>query len=263
VVLEQGGGGTGARLPWVAPHRRAAGRENGALAFEGSAIRTYFIYLSLSLWVCVCACVRVPLSLFLSLSLLFCLSGFLFVSRFLFDAHTHTHCHTLSLFHSLAHAHTHRIFIPIFLAHSHTFLSLSLSLPLSLSHKYTHTHTHIREHTFSHFFTRPPLGLFFSRASAALSSANVRTCTLLSLFLSPLLPFVFFSLRFYFLTSLLQSSLAFLLAVFPALVEFLSFSTPGSHDFNLNNPALTASAFFDSLARGIFSQMEQWRRRIE
>ena len=27
--------------------------------------------------------------------------------------------------------------------------------------------------------------------------------------------------------------------------------------------ALTASAFFDSLARGIFSQMEQWRRRIE
>ena len=61
--------------------------------------------------------------------------------------------------------------------------------------------------------------------------------------LSVSLPFPFFCVLFFAilipcLSSL--SSLAFLLVVFPALFLFLSFSTPGSHDFNLNSPALTA-----------------------
>ena len=156
-------------------------------------------------------CVHARSSLFVSLkfSLVLSIRVSLCLSLSLLHTHTCTHGHLLSLIHSLTHAHTHRIFNPIF-SHTHTHFSLSFFLFLSTN---THTHTQIREHTFFHFFTRPPPHSWLSRVSAALSSANVRACSLLSLFLSPFLPFVFFSLRLYFLVSLLQSSLAYLLAV--------------------------------------------------
>ena len=60
-------------------------------------------------------------------------------------------------------------------------------------------------------------------------------------------------------------SLAFFLAVFLSLVrrDFLSFSTPGSHDFNLKQSFSHCKYIFHSPARGFFSQMERRRRRIE
>ena len=106
--------------------------------------------------------------------------------------------------------------------------SFSLSFSVSLSHTHTHIHTHIRTPTLSHFFTRPPPHSLLSRVSAALSSSNVRAC-----FFPPFSLSYSFLLQFYVLASLSPLSLAFLPAVFPALVRFLSFSTPGSHDFNL------------------------------
>jgi len=169
VVLEQGGGGTGARLPWVAPHRRAAGRENNTLVFDGSAreimlfignpigrllmissaIRIYFIYLSLSLSGCVC----VRACAFLSL----CFSHFLscFVSQgfslsLAFSlTHTHTHTVTRSLLFTHSHTHIRTKFLSPFSSHTYTHFSLSLFLFLSLSPTHIHTHTHKFENTHS------------------------------------------------------------------------------------------------------------------
>jgi len=205
-----------------------------------SILHSLTLFLSLSLsGVYVRAFVRVPLSFVLSLSPLHSLSGCLSVSLFLFYTRLRTRSHTLSLIHSLTNAHTHRIIIPIFLAHSHTFLSLSLflspslSLPLSLSYTRTLIYTHIRTHTLSHLFTRSSTHSLLSHVRAALSSARVRARALCSLFLSPFLPFFFFSLAILSLSSLPPLSLACFLAIFLSLVRFLSFPNPGSHDFNL------------------------------
>jgi len=137
------------------------------------------------------------LSFFLSFSPLHSLSGFLSVLLCLHYTHTRahavTHTHSLSSTHSQKHARSNPY--AIFLAHSHTFLYLSLSFLLSLSLSYTHAmiHTHIRTHTLSHLWTRSSTHSLLSRMRAALSSACVRARALFSLFLSPFLPFLFFS----------------------------------------------------------------------
>jgi len=216
------------------------------------------------------------LSLSLLLSLVFALafshrlsfSGFL--SVFLFLQYTYTRAHavirSLSSTHSQTHART-KSLCPFFL-HTHThfsiFLSLSLSLSLFLSYN-THTliHTHIRTHTPSHLWTRSSTHSLLSRVRAALSSARVRARALFSLFLSPFLPFLIVS--FPILSLLFSSSpLGGLLPRRLCLTRSLpDFSTPGNYDSIWNSQTLTASAFFHSLARGIFSQMERWRRRIQ
>jgi len=189
--------------------------------------------LSLSLW-CVRACVRACPSLLLSLAFAFAFSLRLSLSLSLSLLHTHSHTrsHALSLF---THSHTHtqtRSLSPSF-SHTHSHFFLSLSLSLSLSYTHAQTPTHIRTHTFSHLFTCPPTHSLLSRVRTALFSARVRAHDLSSLFLSPFLPFSFFS--FLSISLRLSSSPLFtcLLAVFLSLVRFLSFSTPGSHDFNL------------------------------
>jgi len=187
-----------------------------------SHLLTLFLSLFLS-GVYVRACARVPLPFFLSLSPLHSLSGFLSVSFFLFYTHTRAHAVTCSRSstHSGTHTRTKSLSPSFSLTHTHfsfflslTFLSLplslflfflSFSLSLSLSLSYTHTliHTHIHTHTLSHLFTRLSTHSLLSHVRAALSSARVRARALFSLFLSPFLPFLFFS---FVIWSLLLSS---------------------------------------------------------
>jgi len=90
-------------------------------------------------------------------------------------------------------------------------LSLRLSVCLSLSLLHTHSRTrsqtiatHIRTLTLSHLFTRSSTHSLLSRVRAALSVARAQAHALFSLFLSPFLPFLFFS--FAILSLLLSSS---------------------------------------------------------
>jgi len=225
----------------------------------------YFSH-SLSLW-CVRACVRAFPSFLLSLTFALAFSLRLSIRLSCSSIHTHsrTRSHTLSLIQSLTNAHTYQIFIPIFLAHSHTFLSLSLSLFLSLSlthiHWYTHTHSH--SHTLSLIHSLIHLFIVVACARCVVYSVRTRARSLLSVSLS-LPPFL---VRF------LSDSISFVLSPpSRSLASLPSFSHSSASSLVQllvtmisiwNSPTLTASAFFHSLARGIFSQMERWRRRIE
>jgi len=224
---------------------------------------TSSLSLSLSLTL-VCMRERACVSLSPSFSrFLFCILSQAFSLSISFSF-THTLAHTQShaLSHALTHTRTQGPDLYPHLSRTLTHISLSFFLSLSLSYIQTWTRTHICTLTLSHLFTRPHTHSLLSRLRAALSSARVRR-SLLSV--SPPLPpflilFLSESISFFSLPVL---SLACLLAVFLSLVRFLSFSTPGSHDLIWNSPTLTASAVFHSLARGDFSQMEQWRGQIE
>jgi len=175
-----------------------------------SHLLTLFLSLFLS-GMYVRACARVPLSIFLSISSLHSLSGFLSVSFFLFYTHTRAHAVTCSLSstHTQTHTRTKSLSPSFSLTHTHfslflslTFLSLAHSLflfflsffhSLSLSLSLTLIHTHFRAHILSHLFTRSSTHSLLSRVRAALSSVRVRARAICFLFLSPFLPFLFFS----------------------------------------------------------------------
>jgi len=116
--------------------------------------------------------------------------------------HTLVHAQSYALSHPLTYKSRHAPNRYSNLSRSLTQISLSSCLFLSLSLSYTRTliHTHICTHTLSHLFTRSTTHSLLSRVRAALSSARA----LSSLFLSPLLPFAFFS--FAILSLLLSSS---------------------------------------------------------
>ena len=93
-------------------------------------------------------------------------------------------------------------------------------------------HTHIRTHTLSLIHSLIHSFIVVACACCDVFSARMCVRSLLSVSL-PLPPFLIrFSLRFYLLCFLPLLSFACFLAVFLSLVRFLSFSIPGSHDFN-------------------------------
>jgi len=171
---------------------------------------------------CFRPCIRLRLSVFLFFALLHTLSR--------------TRSHTLSLIHSLTNAHTHQFFILIFLAHSHTFLSLSLSfslfLSLSLLHTYTDTHTFALTLSLTYSLAHPLIHYCRVCVLRCLQRAYARALSSLCFFPPSSLSYSF-AFQFCLFYSLPPLSLACYLAVFLSLVCFLSFSTPGSHDFNL------------------------------
>jgi len=171
--------------------------------------------------------------------------------------------------HALSHPPTHkRTHAPNLYAHfsctlTHISLSFSLfpslSVSLSLLHTYTDTHTHSHSHTHSLMNSLIHSFIVVACARCVVFSARTRARSLLSVSL-PLPPFL---VRF------LSNSISFVLFL-PS--RWLASSLSLSHSFASsfftmisiwNSQTLTASAFFHSLARGIFSQMEHWRRRIK
>jgi len=203
---------------------------------------SYFISLSLSL---VCMCVRACVSLSPSFSRFrpcilsqdFCLSPSFSCTHIL--AHTQSHALSHPLTHKRKHAPNLCPHLSCSLTHislsSSLFLSLSLFLSRSLLHTYTDTHTHSHSHTLSLIHSLIHSFIVVACARCVVFSARTRARSLLSVSL-PVPPFVvlFFcnSVSFaLFLPS--RTTFACFLAVFLSLVRFLSFSTPGSHDFNL------------------------------
>jgi len=233
-----------------------------------SIFNSFTLFLSLSLsGVLVHARVRVPLSFFLSLLPLHSFSGFLFVSLFFHYTHTRAHAVTRSLSSSYSQTHTRtKSLSPSFL-HTDTYFSLvlffSFSFSLSLTNIHWYTHTHSHSHTLSFIHSLIHSFIVFACAQCVVFSARTRERSLLSVsrplppflvrFLSDSISFVLFPLS-RSLASLPSFSHSFASSLFQLLVTMISI---------WNSPTLNASAFFQSLARGIFSQMERWRRRIE
>ena len=163
----------------------------------------------------------------------------LFLFRFRFSLFiTHTLAHTQS--HVLSHPLTHkRAYAPNLYAYfsctlTHISLSFSLfpSLSLSLSLLHTYTDTHALTHPLIYELAYPLIHCCRVCALRCLQRAYARALSSLC-FSPPSSLSCSFPFRFYLFCSLPPLSLACFLAVFLSLVRFLSFSTPGKHDFKL------------------------------
>jgi len=164
------------------------------------------------------------------------LSQAFYPSLSFFNTHTLAHTQSHALSHSVTHKHTRtKSLSPSFL-HTHThfslFLSLSLSLSLSYTHTLIHTHTFAITHALTYSLAHPLMHCCRVCELRCLQRAYTRVLSSLC-FPPPSSLSCSFPFRFYLFCSLPPLSLACFLAVFLSLVRFLSFSTPGKHDFKL------------------------------
>jgi len=120
--------------------------------------------------------------------------------------------------------------------HTHThfsiFLSLSFSLSLSLTHMQWYTRTFAPTHSLTYELAHPLIHCCRVCALRCLQRAYARAPSSLC-FSPPSSLSCSFPFRFCLFCSLPPLSVACFLAVFVPLVRFLSFPTPGNHDFNL------------------------------
>jgi len=202
---------------------------------------TFLLYFSLSLSL-VCTSVRACVSLSPSFSH-FCpciLSQAFYPSLCIFNTHTLAHTQSHALSHPVTHKRTHASNLYPHLSCTLThislsfslFFSLSLSLSLSYTHTLIHTHTHSHSHALSLIHSLIHLFIVVAFASCVVyrSRTHARSLLSVSLFLPP------FLVRF-LSNSFLLFSHPPLARLLPrrllSIVRFLSFWTPGNHDFKL------------------------------